>query len=98
MTQNLYRDLAKIKAKREELEAQEAQIKILIIEGMEASGELQVVTDYGKATISTRTSYEYSDKVKALAEKVKLAQVKEQQKGIATARYTKYLTFTSKTA
>lgn len=98
MKKNLYKELATIQARRKELEAQEAQLKILIIEGMEASGELQVVTDYGKATISTRTSYEYSERVKALAEKVKLAQVKEQQKGIATARYTKYLTFTPKTA
>lgn len=95
MTQNLYRDLAKVQAQRKELEAKEAQIKLDIISGMEASGEIQVVTSYGKCTISTKTTYEYSDKVKALAEKVKVEQVKEQQKGIATPRYTKYLTFTA---
>lgn len=91
---NLYRDLAKIQAQRKELEAKEAQLKIAIIEGMEAAEETSVDTKYGKATISTRTTYEYSDKVKALAEKVKVEQVKEQQKGIAKANQIKYLRFT----
>ena len=97
MTTNLYRDLAKIQAQRKELEAKEAQIKLQIIDGMEASGELQVVTQYGKATLSTKTSYEYSDKIKSMADKLKTAQVKEVQKGLAKPKITKYLTFTIKT-
>lgn len=95
MTQNLYRDLAMLQGQRKELEAKEAQLKVLIIEGMEAAEETSVTTEYGKATISFKTTYEYSDKVKAMAEKVKVAQVKEQQKGIATPKQTKYLTFTT---
>lgn len=94
---NLYRELAKVQAQIKELEAKQSAIKIDIISGMEACGELQVVTSYGKATISTRTTYTYSDKVKALAEKVKVEQVKEQQKGIAKPSITTYLTFTPKT-
>ena len=91
---NLYRDLAKLQAKRKELEAQEAQIKLAIIEGMEASGELQVVTDYGKATISHRKTYTYTEAVQKLSEKLKLAKVKEEQSGKAKPKTTTYLTFT----
>ena len=93
---NLYQQLAMAQAKRKEMEAQEAQIKLQIIEQMEASGEMQVVTEYGKATVSHRTSYTYSEKVSAMAEKLKLAKVKEEQKGIATPSVTTYLTFTPK--
>lgn len=94
---NLYKELATIQAQRKVLEAQEAQVKLQIIEQMEASGEMQVVTEYGKATVSHRTSYVYSEKITAMAEKIKLAKVKEEQKGIATPSVTTYLTFTPNT-
>jgi hypothetical protein len=91
---NLYKELATIQAQRKVLEAQEAELKLAIIDDMEARGEITATTNYGKATISFRTSYEYTDAVKKLAEKVKLAQVKEVQKGLAKEKTTKYLTFT----
>lgn len=94
MRQNLYRDLAKIKAQIEELEAKQAQIRLSIIEGMEASGDMQVVNQYGKVTISQRAKYTYSEKINALEGKVKLAKIKEQQSGAAKATYTTVLIFT----
>lgn len=94
MSTNLYRDLALLQAQRKELEAKEAQVKLAIIEDMEKKGELQVVTEYGKATISHRKTYTYTEAVEKLNEKLKLAKVKEEQNGKATAKETTYLTFT----
>lgn len=92
---NLYRDLAKLQEKRKAIEAQEAEIKTAIIEDMESRGEMSNVTTCGKATISVRTSYEYTDAIKKLADNLKLAQVKEVQRGKATMKTTKYLLFTA---
>lgn len=95
MTTNLYKELATLQAQRKVLEAQEAQVKLQIIDAMEESGELQVVTEYGKATISHRTTYTYTEAVAKITEKLKLAKTKEEQSGKATAKETTYLTFTS---
>jgi hypothetical protein len=91
---NVYKELAKIQAQRKTLEAQEAELKLAIIEDMESLSETSTVTTYGKATISHRTSYEYTEAVQKLSEKLKLAKLKEEQKGIATPKQSKYLIFT----
>ena len=91
---NVYKELAKIQAQRKTLEAQEAELKLAIIEDMETRGETSAVTTYGKATISYRTTYEYTEAVQKLNERLKLAKVKEEQKGLATPKQSKYLTFT----
>ncbi len=48
----------------------------------------------GGYTVSRRSAWIYTDAVKALEEKVKLAKVKEQQKGLAEEGTTEYLVFT----
>lgn len=93
---NLYKDLATLQAKRKELEAKESLVKLAILEQMEKEGAETITNTYGKFTVSHRTSYTYTDAVAKLAEKVKLAQIKEVEKGIAKPKVTTYLTVTTK--
>lgn len=92
---DLYKELARIQAKRKILEAQENELKIEILSDMEKAGETTKTNTYGKFTIGKRISFTYSKSVDALMEKIKLAKVIEEQKGIAKAKETKFIVFTA---
>ena len=94
MSTDIYAQLATIQAQRKVLEAQEAQLKVAIVTELVDQGVSKVENSYGKFTVSHRKSYTYSEAVEKLAERLKLAKVKEEQKGIAKASDTTYLTFT----
>lgn len=55
----------------------------------------KVETDFGSFTISSRTVWSYTDAVKKLEEKVKIAKTKEQEKGVADATTTEFLLYTA---
>lgn len=55
----------------------------------------KVESEMGNFTISRRTSYTYSKKIKALDEKLKVEKLKEVQKGTAEEKVTEYLLFTA---
>lgn len=90
----IYAQLATVQAQKAVLEAQEKALKLEILTDMEEKGESTMTNEYGKFTVSHRTSYTYSEKVQELEEKVKVAKVKEVQKGIAKESITTYLTAT----
>lgn len=92
---NLYAELAEVQAQRKLLEAREAVLKIGILGDMDKNGVETFTNDYGKFTRSCRTSYTYTEAVKKLEEKVKLAKIKEEKRGVATKKETVYLTFTA---
>ena len=94
MTTDIYAQLAKIQAQRKVLEAQEQEIKVAILTEMQDTDVTTVTNKYGKFTVSARKSYTYSEAVDKLAEKLKIAKYKEEQKGIAKAKETIYLTYT----
>jgi hypothetical protein len=49
----------------------------------------------GSFTLSSKKTYEYSKKVKSIAEELKIAKIKEEQRGIATVKSeTEYLVYT----
>lgn len=85
---------AEIQAQIAELTKQRDAIKAVIIEDMLEHNETSRETTYGKFTVYTTTSYTYTDAVKKLEEKVKVAKVKEEQKGLATKKETPSLRFT----
>lgn len=85
---------AKLQEQIKDLELQRDGLKQVIIEELHKDKLDKVESDYGKFTISYRTSYTYTPKVDALVEKVKLAKIKEEEQGLATACTTEYLTFT----
>lgn len=95
MDSNLLAEYRALRQKREDLEFQEGVLKEQIVAALHKEGTTKVENDNGTFTIASRTSYKYSDKVKALEEKVKLAKVKEEQKGTATPSVTTFLVYTA---
>ena len=90
MDKAIYKRYAEIKGQMKALEEEEAFLKTALLKDLKD----KVAFEFGKFTYSTRVSYKYSDKVLTLQEKVKLAQLKEQEKGIAKEVKSHYLTFT----
>ena len=85
---------AQIKLEKKKLEDEEALLNKAILKELEESKTDKVAFSFGKFTKATRTSYKYSEKVQAISERLKLAQIKEQEKGIAKKVESSYLTFT----
>lgn len=91
----MFKEYAKLDAQIKELEGKKEVMRLEIIKSLDKNEVTCEVTKYGTFTKANRTSYKYSDKVAALAEKVKLAKIREEEKGIATASVTNYLVFTT---
>jgi aspartate/tyrosine/aromatic aminotransferase len=90
----LFKKYQELDEEYKKLEERRKEVREAIVEELQKEGISTLDSDHGKFTIATRTSYSYSDKVKALEEKVKIAKVREQQKGIAQTSETQYLVFT----
>lgn len=97
MEPKLLKQYQALREKREGIEAEEALLKAEIVASLKKAGIEKTETNWGTFTIASRTSYKYSEKVKALEEKVKLAKVKEEQKGTATPSVTEYMVYTAVT-
>ena len=87
-------EYAEVKAQIKELTDKESVLKQEIIEDMESKGLSKDETEFGTFSIASKKTYTYSDKVNDLAEKVKIAKHKEEQKGIATIKTdTRYMIY-----
>lgn len=91
---NLYALYSALDRELKKLEEEKETLRSQIISDLQSQSVDKVETDYGTFTVAHRVSYTYTDKVKALEEKVKLAKVKEEQKGLAEAKETQYLRYT----
>lgn len=94
MKKDLYKKYVALNKKLSDLEDERTALRTAIIDGLKKEKTQKVETKYGKFTIAYRTTWSYSDAVKKLKEKVKLAEVKEQQSGIAEEQKTEYLVYT----
>lgn len=92
----IYKTLADLLALQKDIEAKVQEAKQTLLAEMEANGEEKVQTEYGSFTVASRKSYTYTDAVKKLEEKVKLAKVKEEQTGTATKKITQYIVYSNK--
>lgn len=95
MQKQLLRKYRDTQRKKKELELKMQELKDEIIDEMVNEGLEKQETTYGIFTLAYRTNYKYTDEVKKLEEKVKLAKVKEEQKGVADPSETQYLVFTT---
>lgn len=95
MDSTLLAEYQALRKKREDLELQESVLKEQIVIAFHKNKQVKSEGEYGTFTLASRTSYKYTEKVKALEEKVKLAKVKEEQKGIALPSVTEYLVYTA---
>lgn len=78
------------------LEAQKNALKLEIISAMNEAGESSKDTVWGKFTAYYTSSWTYTDAVKKLEEKVKIAKIKEEQKGIAKRKVSQALRYTAR--
>lgn len=90
MEYKLYVQYAEVIKSIETLESFRDTLKIKILETMEND---RVKSDFGIFTRYPRSTWQYSDKVDALTEKVKLQQYKEQKNGTAKEVVTTHLRF-----
>lgn len=90
MQVELLKRYSQIRRDRKALEDEEEMLKEKIMGEMK---DKSMETIYGKFTIAEKQNYKYSDKIKALEDKVKIAKINEQETGKAKLRITKYLTY-----
>lgn len=93
MEKSIAKKYALLDAKIKELEAQRLTMRVEILSNMQENDIIKEETLYGKFTRSGRTMWKYSKAVVKLQERVKVAQVKEQQKGTAKAVISDSLVF-----
>jgi hypothetical protein len=88
-----YERYAEIKKTIKALQDEEDTIKAFIMKDFKENDIDKVAFEFGKFSQASRVSYKYSDKVNTMQEKIKLAQLKEQEKGIAKQVVSHYLTY-----
>src|SRR3990167_1839552 len=94
MDQALLAEYKQLEADYKALEAKRVAMRTQIVEMLKVEGVKKAETDYGVFTVGTREVWAYTEKVKTLEEKVKIAKQKEQQKGLAKSTVTEYLVYT----
>lgn len=91
--ETLYKEYAEIKQRQKELSDQEDFLKKTILAELDKNKIDKVETQFGKFTVAKRKNWIYSERVDALKESVKLAEIEEQEKNIAKVKLTTYLMF-----
>jgi Zn-dependent M32 family carboxypeptidase len=97
MDKKLFKEFVKVQAKFEEIEKMRDMLRTQIVTSMDKEGVEKEETTLGTFTVAVRQNWEYTEAVDLLKDKVKLAQVKEQKKGLAKATETRYLRYTAPT-
>ena len=95
MQKELYREYELLVMEFKKLEAYREDLRTKILESMVNENAKDVTTDFGKFTVGKRIVWEYTPKVKALEDRVKLARLNEQKRGIAHAEERSYLLYTT---
>ena len=93
MQKELLKEYVKLETKFKELEEQKKALREEIVQAMRKEKMEKVETDFGSFTICYKSSYAYTDAIKKLEDKVKIAKIKEQEKGIAEKTTSEYLLF-----
>lgn len=93
---NLFIRYAELEEQLEIIEEQKRELREEILADLTARGIEKHQTDVGTFTVCRKTSWTYTDAVKKLKDKVKLAEIEEQEKNKAKATVTEYIKFTEK--
>lgn len=93
MQKDLLKKYALIEEKAKAIEEEKQMLRAEILADMQKNKLDKIESDFGKFTVSSRRTWTYSATIIKLAEKLKIAKVKEETKGIAKAEVTEYLLF-----
>ena len=93
--ETLFSDYAKLDAESKAIEAKKVLLKTELLAKMHQEKMEKAETLYGKFTIGSRLSWIYSPKIDKLTESLKMAKIKEEQKGTAKHTTSEFLVFTA---
>lgn len=93
--EKLYKEYVKIEAKYIELSAKRDLLRSEILEAMKKENIDKDATQYGTFSRAYRASWQYTDAVKMLEDKVKITKKKEEESGKATKVESEYLRFSA---
>lgn len=96
MQKELYKEYALLESEYKRLESKREDLRVRILADMLQSDASKVDTDFGSFTVAKRIRFEYSDAVKKLEEKVKITKGREEKKGVAVRKESKYLLYNDK--
>lgn len=88
------KEFVKLAQKMEDIKLAYESARQELVEDMRNAKLEKAETELGTFTRAVKTNYKYTDKVKALKEKVKVQEIKEQNSGAATITQTEYLRYT----
>ena len=91
----LYKKYASLNEKLLALEEEKQSLRAEILAELKKSGIDKDETSYGTFSVMRTPRWTYTAVVKALEEKLKITQVKEQQKGLAKAKYMESVRYTA---
>lgn len=94
MNNSLFKEYAKLEIQYAELQKTKESLREKIVSELKKEGVEKAETDFGIFTRAKKISYEYTDAIRKLEEKTKLAKVKEQNSGKAKAVESEYLRYT----
>lgn len=95
MDKKVLKEYQNLEKKAEEIEKQRSELRAQIVEELQKEKVKKMESEYGTFTVASRVTYTYSEAIKKLNEKVKLAKVKEERKGIAKPTKTNYLVYSN---
>lgn len=96
MDKKLIRAYLRNETKIKTLEALRNSMRESIKEEMEAHNFQKVQSDYGTFSIGSKSTWKYSDSIKAEIEKLKVKKMKEEKSGIAEETVSTFLRFQEK--
>lgn len=94
MLKELLKAYADIDLEFKLLEEKKAEAREKILVELKKNELEKVETDFGRFTVAHKTTWKYTDAVAKIADKLKIAKAKEEQKGLAKPVVSEYLLFT----
>lgn len=93
MNTKVFAEYAEVKRKIASLQETEELLKIAVLDEMQSNQVVKEEFEFGKFSLASNKIWKYTSKIDDLDEKLKLAKIREQEKGIAKAKETKYVVF-----
>lgn len=93
----LFTEYSALQVELNRLEARKIELREKILLEMVTGNEKKIDTNFGSFSVATKKVWSYSPSVVKLEEKLKIARIKDQKKGTATAEENKYLVYNEKT-
>ena len=95
MQNTLLKEYVKLEEKFKALETEKKELRTKIVEDMTKAKMEKIETDFGSFTICQKASWKYTEAVEKIEDRLKIARIKEQEKGLAKRSVTEYLLFTA---